>query len=383
MGAWLDGWVGGVLAASITIVATFWWDMRSRRMARLDDAVAALSAAAWDFGTATGQMHSGLRPSDQELNAGFRALVLALFEVQAHAFRSRLGPGRGLAVTLNAFTDDLARRTLGAANKHDWLEMETVCAAVQLACYDWMQKPRSYWRGSDRSRDFLGRLEGSALARRSGRAVSWRRGVPVTKEHNYARSMVRTLQLIVACVATLALVALVWLLWTTPRTNWDLVPTAAGGAIVASCVAGLIALTVSETVTQRRAREVETVLRNHREQVYEGLIQHMVGIFSGSSPAGRESEVRAAAAVWANGEVIDKLAAWNNRTAEIMKKSGGAVSLAERPQLQEQLAELVVAVRADLADLQSARGEPSKERIARMIFNDYGSSNSATPPESS
>lgn len=215
---------------------------------------------------------------------------------------------------------------------------------------------------------------------RDGRILGGAGLYPFTSEHNYARCVIRTLQLVIGCVAALTLLALVWLLCTTPRMNWDLLPTTAGGAIVASCVAGLIALAVSETVTQRRARDVETALRNHREQVYEGLIQHMVGIFSGKNPAGREGEVRAVAAVWANGEVIDKLADWNKRTGEIMAKTGGNVPSGEKSQLQEQLAELVLAVRTDLAELQSARGEPSKERIARMIFNDYDSSDPVVPP---
>jgi hypothetical protein len=158
---WLDGWVGGVIAASVTVVATFWWDTWIRRRTRLDDAVAALSAAAWDFGNTAARMQNGPRVPDEEMTSNFRALALALLEVQGHAFRPLLGSSRGMARTVKALADNLAELHRGDLTPPawDWPQMMYVCAATQAACYAWMHNPRSFRRRADRSREFLDRIE--------------------------------------------------------------------------------------------------------------------------------------------------------------------------------------------------------------------------------
>jgi hypothetical protein len=158
MSGWLDGWVGGVLAAAATVLATFWWDTRIRRRSKLDDAVAALSASAWDVGNAALRMRSGPRVRDSELAASVRALVLSLLEVQAHAFRPRLGRSRGLALTVKGFADALGDLQSGKFSRRDWPQLARLCIAMQTACYEWMRSPRMYRRRIDRSKALLDRV---------------------------------------------------------------------------------------------------------------------------------------------------------------------------------------------------------------------------------
>ncbi|GAB3170576.1 hypothetical protein GCM10027059_37320 [Myceligenerans halotolerans] len=158
MSGWLDGWAGGVLAASVTVLATFWWDARVRRRNKLDGAVAALSAAAWDAGNAARRMKSGPRVRERELGTSVRTLVLSLLEVQAHGFRSRFGCSRGLALTIKALADALAEMESRGLSKHDGPKLARLCAAMQTTCYEWMRNPWLFWRRTDRSKRFLDRV---------------------------------------------------------------------------------------------------------------------------------------------------------------------------------------------------------------------------------
>ncbi len=158
---------------------------------------------------------------------------------------------------------------------------------------------------------------------------------------------------------------------TTPTNEWGSIPTAGGVSVITASLAALVALAATESFNARRQRETESALRSRREDVYEKLLGHMTGIFRGGNPNKSEVEIRAAVAVWASADVIDKLAAWNAVTYRIMRDHNGNVPPEDRVWLQEALGDIAVAVRKDLAPHLADSVSVSSERIAKMVFNDY------------
>ncbi len=66
--------------------------------------------------------------------------------------------------------------------------------------------------------------------------------------------------------------------------------------MIASSIAALAALAVSEIVSQRRKAELDMAVRTHRERVYEQLLLHMTGMFTNGKPT-EEAKTRASIAV--------------------------------------------------------------------------------------
>lgn len=168
---------------------------------------------------------------------------------------------------------------------------------------------------------------------------------------------------------SIALIA-IWLIGV-PRNEWPNLPIPALGAVVAASIASIAALAVSETIDQRRQRQIESSLREHREEVYEELLKHLVRAFAATAKdPDAEVRVRATIAAWGSHDVIRSLARWHHLTG-LFGVNGGHVPPERRSEVQELLGQIAVNVREDLNHPTVIRMGPRPEEIAAMIFNDY------------
>lgn len=161
MGGWFDGWVGGVVGACLAVALTIWWDARVRRSEKLDEAVAVLAAAALDFQVEVSRTDRGPQELDRELLGATRGFILSLLLVQARAFRLRLGPSRGFALTIRGLSDMLVGLQQGGIAERDWPQISEISNAVQLACFWWMRSPGAFRDRRDLSQKFLRQAGGA------------------------------------------------------------------------------------------------------------------------------------------------------------------------------------------------------------------------------
>lgn len=145
-GTWLDGWVGALVAAAVTVCATVAWEGRSRRGALLDEALARLAEAADDLGIAAlGQPRERSAPLVRPLlTAITRACALA--ERPVGLFPSRLvAPARhGLGVALRAVMVQIGATVVDLAdesNKEAAPAMAALCAATSSIAWTWWRSP--------------------------------------------------------------------------------------------------------------------------------------------------------------------------------------------------------------------------------------------------
>jgi hypothetical protein len=162
---WWDGWIGALLAATLTVGATVWWDARVRRRQRLEDAVVRLYEAATDLGVETARLKHGIG-SPEELAAAHRAMGSAHLLAQGLALRRVLlvsakvaAPARwGLARTIGWLSDrwnqtSLAQDEQGQPKRPD--EIVKACQGVSVACLVWLSRPMSYWPGRQRGPEYI------------------------------------------------------------------------------------------------------------------------------------------------------------------------------------------------------------------------------------
>lgn len=103
------------------------------------------------------------------------------------------------------------------------------------------------------------------------------------------------------------IVIAVGLLSALMAAGFGLVTWESTSVLVSALIAGLVALSINETVRQRRAREAETQLRERRERDYELIVVHLLAAFKGGSPFS-EVEVRSKISLWASNDFMQSYA---------------------------------------------------------------------------
>lgn len=157
-----------------------------------------------------------------------------------------------------------------------------------------------------------------------------------------------------------AYVSYLALSWTVPSSV-----AAPAGAVMAACLAAVVALRINESFSERQARE----LRAQRKEASEELIEHTLKQFVGGSEGGsqREAEIRAKVALWGSPELIGLLKEWHDLVNDL--PSGGQLEEAQKNVYRLHVAKVIVAARRDV----SISREPmlSAETVANMLFDDY------------
>lgn len=174
---WLSGWIGGLLAAAVTISATIWWEARARRRRSLDQAVDELARSSLTFMLRTIEIHQA-RHKGANLGEVLAGVGRDQQLVQAFALRrvwiipaQLVAPARaGLAPTIEALWTNLnlaLDRFLEAHENHaaqeGWdqalSDLSDAASAHRAACLKWISSPWSYWPNRDLSPEILKRFD--------------------------------------------------------------------------------------------------------------------------------------------------------------------------------------------------------------------------------
>lgn len=141
--------------------------------------------------------------------------------------------------------------------------------------------------------------------------------------------------------------------------------------LLAAIFAGIIALSINETVSERRKADLDAKLRDQREATYQELISHLLQSFTGGSHL-TEWEVRPLISVWGSDDFLNAYQEWRD-AIHGLSGSGGPVSIPpnRRAAMQEAIANVVLAARKDLAI--DPRKQPSLQQLAGLLFDDYDS----------
>lgn len=148
----LEGWIAGLVAVGVTLLATTWVEARTRRSVALEDALASLAAAADRAALEVAALRRGRPPA--ELMAVLTTLgrARALAGRRAGLFPARaLAPRRwNLALTLDELDREFgvqigrtARRWRGSTT-----DLTVVLAAIARSVETWLREPHKYRRGS-------------------------------------------------------------------------------------------------------------------------------------------------------------------------------------------------------------------------------------------
>jgi hypothetical protein len=150
----LDGWIGGLIAAAVTVGATIWWEARSVRRQRLD-------AAALELVSAARAVEHSLRTGEVGLREDTIRMLYAIELVRAQAgrhhwpFRWRwLRPWRsGLEASVSGLHREWIHRlslfeqdVRGAGE-----EVEGVATGLRLCGLWWLSTPWRYFPNRDLS----------------------------------------------------------------------------------------------------------------------------------------------------------------------------------------------------------------------------------------
>lgn len=99
----------------------------------------------------------------------------------------------------------------------------------------------------------------------------------------------KVLRIVLWVVAVGSIAVGIHWVWTVPQAKWTDVPFGAIGTLAAASLAGLVALTVNESIDQRRIREAaaavraqQEAVRARREDAYTSMIEHTVRAFDGT-----------------------------------------------------------------------------------------------------
>lgn len=154
----MSGWIAGLLAAAVTIIVTAWWEARSARAARLDDAVSELASAAIMYRHAA--MAEGRKPSfgvsSPLVTGSMRVRALAARGPKRRLLRMPRAARVGLAITI----DELHKRWVVAASATGEFGTHVPTAAkmahaIHDASLEWLANPRAFSRARDLSARFI------------------------------------------------------------------------------------------------------------------------------------------------------------------------------------------------------------------------------------
>lgn len=140
------------------------------------------------------------------------------------------------------------------------------------------------------------------------------------------------------------------------------------GTVLAAAIAGTVALTINETVDQRKCREMETKIREEREKSYKDVIGHVLSSF-GKGSALNEHDVRRDIALWASKDFIKAYDEWREEINPYANAGPVEISETLRPKLHEKVSQICLYARRDL-HIRSPR-EPNSRDIAGMLFDDF------------
>lgn len=149
-GTWLDGWIGALLAAAITVGATVGWDAHVRRRAMLDDVLAGMAAAADELAVAV------LTKDAAESSGHLRPLVTLSLRASALAGRPvGLLPARFVAPIRwrMARQIDTVMRGIGESsgkvndeNADGRAALAASCGQLSLVALLWWRRPLAFLR---------------------------------------------------------------------------------------------------------------------------------------------------------------------------------------------------------------------------------------------
>lgn len=166
---WWDGWVGALLAAAVTVGATIWWDARTRRRERLEDAVMRLNQAATEAGNEAQRQVVGIG-TPENLTTTYIELGSAYLLVEGLARRrvallspALVAPAReGFGRTMQSLSDRWMRVSEPVKPSGEPESFESVvtnCQATSAACLRWISRPMTYWPWRDRSESHVRDME--------------------------------------------------------------------------------------------------------------------------------------------------------------------------------------------------------------------------------
>lgn len=139
--------------------------------------------------------------------------------------------------------------------------------------------------------------------------------------------------------------------------------------LLVALVAGFVALSINETVSSRRKAELESKLREQREQVYRDLLEHLLQSFTGV-PDRPEFQVRTQIALWGSSDLLQAYSEWQSLIRPIIQPGTPvAIPLNLKTPMQEAIANVCLAARKDLGI--STSPEPKVAQIADLFFDDY------------
>lgn len=157
---WFEGWIGGLIAAAVTISATIWWEARSHRRQQLDDAVVGLSDACNAMADALLDMSVADRTKSR-FALHMNAVAISQMRVGALSHRRTVGvpawlcaPTRsGLGRTLGSLDDTWISAMRGLPSTDLWESMSLTdwvdavdsagdeCRLQSRTCLAWLNNP--------------------------------------------------------------------------------------------------------------------------------------------------------------------------------------------------------------------------------------------------
>lgn len=143
--------------------------------------------------------------------------------------------------------------------------------------------------------------------------------------------------------------------------------------LVAAFIAGSVAFSVQGSIAQRHEREDTLRLRQHREDDYELVIEHLIASFTGGKlDVEREAKVRRQVVLWGSKDFMERYADWRQAISRYSGRGSVPISPEDKADLQEALGRVCVAARQDLKI--ETRDNPTSHdiaRIASILFDDY------------
>jgi len=129
---WFEGWIGGLVAAAITLAFSAWWETRQSRRRRLEEALSAVASTAdalWFHG-------EGAITDSRPFFELTRAYVRAILLLQRRPIRRR-SRRLALANRLNRRWSALQARPDG-----DWKGRRQIAVEMSALCLGWLSDPR-------------------------------------------------------------------------------------------------------------------------------------------------------------------------------------------------------------------------------------------------
>lgn len=160
--------------------------------------------------------------------------------------------------------------------------------------------------------------------------------------------------------------------------GWEPDALAGPSAIIAAAIAGSVAIRASVTWSEQRRRDADASARRHHEEVYASLVMHLISAFNATGAQVQrlpEAVVRANVATWGSGPVVSRLAAYERKLYALPDSpdngaTGGTSkrpqSIAQKQSVQRAVADVILAVRAELQ-----LPPVDREVLLVMLFEDY------------